>query len=261
MKRTSTSHLGFTLIELLVVISIIALLIAILLPALSKARESAQKIDNSSRVRSFQQMGIMFATDNKQTLPDATNLSGQWDSVNTTENTTPYFLHPGAREALIDYGMTKDFAYSPFQDALNTDDNWNGVGWTGNFSPIGFMIIGGHPTYSRTSEAERNAAGVIAINQWVNDGTRPVHRTLEDTAASEVYIADLTRTLSNNMDSSNHFAGPETTGYLSSNNTKDGGAHVGHIDGSVRWKRANEMGQPNDPGRRQLYFGAVRIFW
>jgi prepilin-type N-terminal cleavage/methylation domain-containing protein len=60
---------GFTLIELLVVISIIALLVGILLPALGAARKSAQDLQCKNQLRQFGIAFMTYATDNKETLP------------------------------------------------------------------------------------------------------------------------------------------------------------------------------------------------
>jgi prepilin-type N-terminal cleavage/methylation domain-containing protein len=60
---------GFTLVELLVVIGIIALLISILLPALSKARDSALRIKCLGQLRSLAQMVFVYASNNHGHMP------------------------------------------------------------------------------------------------------------------------------------------------------------------------------------------------
>ena len=67
---------GFTLIELLVVISIIALLIGILLPALGAARRNANKMKNSTQIRSIIQSMLTFASGNKDVLPGLSKRTG-----------------------------------------------------------------------------------------------------------------------------------------------------------------------------------------
>ncbi len=72
MSHIRRSH-GFTLIELLVVISIIALLVALLLPALGKARQAARASTCSSNMRQLGVWGVTYYSENNGILPHNAN--------------------------------------------------------------------------------------------------------------------------------------------------------------------------------------------
>jgi prepilin-type processing-associated H-X9-DG protein len=74
MRRSPTRHariVAFTLVELLVVIGIIALLISILLPALSKARENANQVKCQAQIKQILQGMLLHANDHHGYWPTA----------------------------------------------------------------------------------------------------------------------------------------------------------------------------------------------
>jgi len=71
MRRVGFRRRGFTLVELLVVIGIIALLISILLPALTKAREDANRVRCMSNQRQLTLAWLLYAQDHKGAFTSA----------------------------------------------------------------------------------------------------------------------------------------------------------------------------------------------
>ncbi len=116
MKHRSANLAGFTIIELLVVISIIALLIAILIPAIGQARESAMVNTSKNNLRQMAVAHQAYAADwgGRHVTLVRDNL-GQYGGDVLAYNAAVYGDVPdidGHPVALVGLGYAPDGTYS-----------------------------------------------------------------------------------------------------------------------------------------------------
>ena len=133
-RRRQRRRRGFTLVELLVVIGIIALLISMLMPALSRARDQANVVKCMSNLRQLTIAWTSYAQDNRGTLPRSyTSPGGYWvgsgdDETAITSGTLyPYSQNVGLYKCAADaLDRLRSYSINDYWNGDYRDGTWGG---------------------------------------------------------------------------------------------------------------------------------------
>ncbi len=219
-RRSFHRGIGFTLIELLVVIGIIALLIAVLMPALRKAREASKRAACASNLRQIALAHAMYVNDFNDYLPGTEG----WNTATSAEhNKAPELLEFFARY-------------------LKVPDQYPAGATPSAYGPIWYNLIRKLPkvlecpaivnrpaTYSRQPYAYYMMSPQdyrLKRTKYMRVGTK-LRKPIPSTSGLPALFADRCNVL------------PTAAGGLAeTNHWKDGGPAGGNVasaDGSVMW--------------------------
>jgi len=208
---------AFTLIELLVVIAIIGILAAMLLSALSSARERARRIECLNHMRQIGLAMHVYASENRDLLPDCTTNYPKFYGSNW-----PWDLNTNVVTELENRGATRELLYCPANDTMNDDKHWSFYGYYSfPIRVLGYVFL-------------LNGCDQVPEDMWrrniLGDGTR--------SPADTEYVLDA---VGNQDDDYRHIQGLwlDRTSHIRGS-TPEGG-NIAFEDGHAAWRNFREM--------------------